>query len=180
MNTTVPPKKYQQKSSRSWIWNLGTLKQNQFQAPWNSFVCMFININVFFLPISDFIPHLFVSHVLMHRNAPKWGDNVMGVGRCVCAPVEAGGQPRMSFLRCTHAGGFVLCVFRQSSADPGLSGYTGWAVSPKGLFIPSSVPELQMGTTVRDSQTVLKVRLFLPVFGHLPPWMKHHNQLSFS
>lgn len=35
---------------------------------------MFININVFSLPISDFIPHLFVSYILMHRNAPEWEE----------------------------------------------------------------------------------------------------------
>lgn len=148
---------------------------------------MFININVFSLPISDFIPHLFVSHVLMHGNAPVRGqcDGSGKVhvrsrgGRRTTSDVTPWVHPRW-WICSVVAAVFVLYVFRQSSADLGLSGYTGWAVSPKGLFIPSSVPELQMGTTVRGSQTVLKVRLFLPVFRYLPPWMNHHNQLSFS
>lgn len=176
-----PQKKYHKKAAEAGFGVLEFWSKISFRHPETHLYTMFININVFSLPISDFIPHLCFASSYARECSWVKGDNVMGVGRWVCAPM-AGGQPQMSFLRCTHAGClllllFVLYVFRQSSTD---LGWTGWAVSPRGLFIPSSVPGLQMSTSVRSSQTVLKVRLFLPVFRHLPPWMNHHNQLSFS
>ena len=94
----------------------------------------------------------------------------------------------MSFLRCTHAGGFVLLLllslcfvcFQAVFRGPGAEWLKWLGSESQGSIYPLISARAANGTIVRGSQTVLKVRLFLPVFRHLPPWMNHHNQLSFS
>lgn len=177
----IPKKSINKKAAEAGFGVLEFWSKISFRHPETHLYTMFININVFSLPISDFIPHLCFASSYARECSWVRGQcdgsgkvSVRSHGRRTTSDVIPQVHPRWICLLLLL---FVLYVFRQSSTD---LGWTGWAVSPRGLFIPSSVPGLQMGTSVRSSQTVLKVRLFLPVFRHLPPWMNHHNQLSFS